>query len=103
VDLLAVASVVGRRFDRDGGRHRRVPPGQRYFLLTAHPRRGLEHEPGRLRFSTTLFRVSFTTGCKRGGRRCTGGGLLERHIAPRRVAYAAWHGRLVTAIARSPR
>ena len=111
VDLLAVASVVGRRFPiATVAAIAGVPAETAVPLLDSAVRAAvLEHdEPGRLRFSHDLFRDVLYAGlpaAKRSALHLTVAELLERHTAAAEIAYhrsVAWplgdRDRAVTAL-----
>ena len=99
VDLLAVASVVGRRFLVETvAAIAGVPAEAAVQLLDGAVRAAvLEHdEPGRLRFSHDLFRDVLYDGlsaARRSALHLTVAELLERHTTAAEIAYhrsAAW-------------
>ena len=99
VDLLAVASVVGRRFPVETvAAISGVPAEAAVRLLDSAVRAAvLEHdEPGRLRFSHDLFRDVLYDGlpaARRSALHLTVAELLERHTAAAEIAYhrsVAW-------------
>ena len=111
VDLLAVASVVGRRFPIETvAAIAGVPAEAALPLLDGAVRAAvLEHdEPGRLRFSHDLFRDVLYDGlpaARRSALHLTVAELLERHSAAAEIAYhrsVAWplgdRDRAVTAL-----
>ena len=111
VDLLAVASVVGRRFPIETvAAIAGVPAEATLPLLDGAVRAAvLEHdEPGRLRFSHDLFRDVLYDGlpaARRSALHLTVAELLERHTAAAEIAYhrsVAWplgdRDRAVTAL-----
>ena len=111
VDLLAVASVVGRRFPIETvAAIAGVPAEAAVPLLDGAVRAAvLEHdEPGRLRFSHDLFRDVLYDGlpaARRSALHLTVAELLERHTAAAEIAYhrsVAWplgdRDRAVTAL-----
>lgn len=111
VDLLAVASVVGRRFPiATVAAIAGVPAETALPLLDSAVRAAvLEHdEPGRLRFSHDLFRDVLYDGlsaARRSALHLTVAELLERHTAAAEIAYhrsVAWplgdRDRAVTAL-----
>ena len=111
VDLLAVASVVGRRFPiATVAAVAGVPAETAVPLLDRAVRAAvLEHdEPGRLRFSHDLFRDVLYDGlpaARRSALHLTVAELLERHTAAAEIAYhrsVAWplgdRDRAVTAL-----
>jgi RecA/RadA recombinase len=111
VDLLAVASVVGRRFPiATVAAIAGVPAETAVPLLDRAVRAAvLEHdEPGRLRFSHDLFRDVLYDGlpaARRSALHLTLAELLERHAAAAEIAYhrsVAWplgdRDRAVTAL-----
>jgi len=111
VDLLAVASVVGRRFPIATVAAIAGVPGETAVPLLDSAVRAavLEHdEPGRLRFSHDLFRDVLYDGlpaARRSALHLTLAELLERHTAAAEIAYhrsVAWplgdRDRAVTAL-----
>ena len=115
-DLLAVASVVGRRFPiATVAAISGVPAEAAVPLLDSAVRAAvLEHdEPGRLRFSHDLFRDVVYDGlpaARRSALHLTVAELLERHTAAAEIAYhrsVAWplgdRDRAVTALAGAAR
>ena len=116
VDLLAVASVVGRRFPiATVAASAGVPAEAALQLLDGAVRAAvLEHdEPGRLRFSHDLFRDVLYDGlsaARRSALHLTVAELLERHTAAAEIAChrsVAWplgdRDRAITALTRAAR